>query len=255
MNTEIKAIFFDLGNTLRILHKIPEHQERARKNLADLAGTDLDPDEFIKMIDYRYEGYRKWCFDTEREASEAELFTKWLLPEYPRERIIKNAVDMAFQFRQCSGLRIVTPNGVETIGTLHKRGYRLGIISNLVTSDEVPEWLEESGLKKYFDPVLLSCVCGFRKPGVEIFHLAAKEAGLPEENIAFVGDNINRDLPGSKGAGYGFNILYTNPEKLSRTPFTDINRPDAVVFRFIHLLDIFPGAPDVNLEFIQYENK
>lgn len=254
MNTDIRAIFFDLGNTLRILHKMPAHQEAAKKKFAELAGTDLNPDAFLDMINYRYEGYRKWCFKTELEATEEDLFTKWLLPEYPRERILKNARDMAFQYRQTTGKRLLAPNALEVIQTLHKRGYRLGIISNLITSDEVPDWLEEAGLKAYFSPVLLSCVCGLRKPGVEIFHLAAREANLKEENIAFVGDNINRDIPGSKAAGYGLNVLYITPEKLSRHPMTDTNRPEAVIHRFIELLELFPGAPNVNEAFFTPEN-
>ncbi|MDL2234748.1 HAD family hydrolase [Christensenellaceae bacterium OttesenSCG-928-L17] len=253
--TDIRAIFFDLGNTLRILHKNPAHQAEGTRKLAELAGTDMTPEAFLEMINDRYEGYRKWCFRTEREATEEDLFTKWLLPEYPRERVLKNARDMAFQYRQTTGKREVAPNGRKTIETLHARGYRLGIISNLITSDEVPDWLEEAGFRQYFDPVLLSCVCGLRKPGVEIFHLAAKEAGLAEETIAFVGDNINRDIPGSKAAGYGMNVLYITPEKLSRHPMTDVNRPDAVIHRFIELLELFPGGGLVNEEFLTPENK
>lgn len=254
MHTDIQAIFFDLGNTLRILHKDPAHQEAAKIKFAQLAGTELSPDDFLEMINYRYEGYRKWCFKTERESTEAELFTKWLLPEYPREVVEKNAIDMAFQFRQTTGKRLVVPNGQLVIETLHQRGYRLGIISNLITSEEVPDWLEESGLGKYFDPVLLSCVCGLRKPGTAIFDLAAEQAGLPAEKIAFVGDNINRDIPGSKAAGYGVNVLYITPEKLSKHPMTDINRPDAVIHRFVELLELFPAAPSVNVEFTKPEN-
>lgn len=255
MQYDIRAIYFDLGNTLRILHKMPDHQEAAKVKFAALAGTDLSPDEFLDMINYRYEGYRKWCFKTEREATEAELFTKWLLPEYPRDRVLENAKDMAFQYRQTTGKRFLAPNGRKTVETLHQRGYKLGIISNLITSDEVPDWLEESGLKQYFDPVLLSCVCGLRKPGVEIFELACKEGGFAPENIAFVGDNINRDMPGSKAAGYGLNVLYITPEKLSRHPMTDRNRPEAVIHRFIELIELFPGAPNVNEAFLTPENQ
>ncbi|MDL2258474.1 HAD family hydrolase [Eubacteriales bacterium OttesenSCG-928-K08] len=255
MAYDIRAIYFDLGNTLRILHKIPEHQEAAKIKMAQLSGTDLEPQAFLDMINYRYEGYRKWCFKTEREATEQELFSQWLLPEYPREHILKNAKELAFQYRQTTGKRFIVPNGRTVIEQLHARGYKLGIISNLITSDEVPDWLEESGLKQYFDPVLLSCVCGLRKPGVEIFHLSSQLSGIPIEKIAFVGDNINRDMPGSKAAGCGLNVLYITPEKLSRHPMTDVNRPDAVIHRFIELLELFPGSPNVNEEFMIPENK
>ena len=36
--------------------------------------------------------------------------------------------------------------GVEVIKGLHERGYKLGIISNLIGENEVPDWLEEDGL-------------------------------------------------------------------------------------------------------------
>ena len=40
--------------------------------------------------------------------------------------------------------------GVEVIKGLHERGYKLGIISNLIGENEVPDWLEEDGLDSYF---------------------------------------------------------------------------------------------------------
>ena len=45
---------------------------------------------------------------------------------------------------------------MEVIKGLHKRGYKLGIISNLIGENEVPDWLEEDGLDSYFDTVILS---------------------------------------------------------------------------------------------------
>ncbi len=255
MPHDIQAIYFDLGNTLRILHKDPAHQAAAKVKFAELAGTDLSPDAFLEMINYRYEGYRKWCFTTEIEATEQELFTKWLLPEYPRDRILQNAKDMAYQYRQTTGIRYLAPNAEMVIKTLHERGYKLGIISNLITSDEVPDWLAASGLKGYFDPVILSCVCGLRKPGTAIFDLACKKSGIAPKNLAFVGDNLNRDIPGSKAAGYAVSVLYITPEKLSKKPINDINRPEAVIHRFIELLELFPGNHSVNEAFMTPENE
>ncbi|MDR1801771.1 MAG: HAD family hydrolase [Lachnospiraceae bacterium] len=255
MAYDIKAVFFDLGNTLRILHKDADYQKEAKEKFAKLSGTDLTPDEFIEMINYRYQGYRKWCFNTEKEATEEDLFSKWLLPEYPRDEVLKNAKEMAYLYRQTEGKRLVVPSAPAVIDELKNRGYSLGIISNLVTSIEVPEWLSSSGLGSYFDPVILSCVCGLRKPGIEIFKLAEKLSGIPLSQVAFVGDNIDRDIPGSRQAGCGLNILYITPEKLSKHPMTDENRPDAVIHRLVELLELLPKVGQVNEEFMITENK
>jgi len=40
-------------------------------------------------------------------------------------------------------------------------------------------------------------------------------------------------------------ILYTTPEKLAREKITDENRPDAVIFDFAELKELFPKAPNV----------
>ncbi len=63
--------------------------------------------------------------------------------------------------------------GREVIETLYARGYILGIISNVITEREIPEWLEADGLTKYFKSVLLSSVYGKRKPDPAIYHEAA----------------------------------------------------------------------------------
>lgn len=164
MQKEFDAIFYDLGGTLRLVQRDEAFEARARRRIAELCGETGDPDAFCKFLDYRYEGYRKWCFETMREAPEAELWTKWLVPEYPRELIEKNAIELTIEFRNKDGRRVVAPNGAQSVKDLYANGYKLGIISNLVTSREIPDWLERDHLTEYFGAVLLSCVEGIRKP-------------------------------------------------------------------------------------------
>jgi hypothetical protein len=64
----VEAIFIDLGNTLRILIKDPEHMARARQKIVELVGTDEDPAAFVARLDERYKVYRKWAFENLREA-------------------------------------------------------------------------------------------------------------------------------------------------------------------------------------------
>jgi len=245
MEQEFDAIFYDLGGTLRIVERDAEFEARARRRIAELCGENGDPDEFCKFLDYRYEGYRKWCFETMREAPEDVLWTRWLTPEYPRERIVRNAVELTIEFRNKDGRRVVAPNGEQSIRDLHANGYKLGIISNLVTSKEIPDWLEHDNLTRYFDAVLLSCVEGIRKPDPRLSLMACERVGVEPERCVYIGDNLKRDIEGTRLAGFGMFVLCTTPEKLKKETITDQNRPDAVIFDFSELKDLFPKRPMV----------
>ena len=171
---EFDAIFYDLGGTLRLVERDAAFEAEARRKIAEMCGEKGDPDEFCKFLDYRYAGYRKWCFETMREAPEEELWTKWLTPEYDRDLIRRNAIELTIEYRNKDGRRVVAPNGAQSIKDLYANGYKLGIISNLVTSQEIPRWLEADDLGKYFGAVLLSCVEGIQAHTRTIWRLLEK---------------------------------------------------------------------------------
>src|SRR5512143_2847056 len=160
----IEAIFLDLGNTLRILLKDPEHQAAARRKIVELVGADEDSEAFCEKLNLRYKEYRKWAFEYLTEAPESELWTRWLVPEFPAEKIAPLGGELTYQFRQSMGRRVVVEGGREVVGELQKRGYTLGIISNLIGTREIPEWLEEENFASYFKVIVLSSVTGVRKP-------------------------------------------------------------------------------------------
>src|SRR5574339_579099 len=132
MTQKSEAIFIDIGNTLRILLKDVEHMAKARQKIVELVGTMEDPVSFVAKLDERYKEYRKWAFEHLREAPEAEMWTRWLTPDFPAERIAPLAVELTYQFRQSMGRRVVVKDGREVVKELQKRGYVLGIISNLI---------------------------------------------------------------------------------------------------------------------------
>jgi putative hydrolase of the HAD superfamily len=240
MMENIEAIFLDLGNTLRILVKDQDHMARARKKIVDLVGTDEDPIAFVAKLDERYKIYRKWAFENLREAPESEMWTRWLTPDFPAEKIAPLGVELTYEFRQSMGRRVVVEGGRAVLEELQKRGYTLGIISNLIGTREIPEWLEVENFEPYFPVVVLSSVLGIRKPSPEIYLEAARRAGVNPAQCAYVGDNLSRDVTGSRGAGFGMTIIMISVEKLAEESVTDANRPDLIIHQFKDLLEIFP---------------
>ena len=240
MNPPIDAIFLDLGNTLRILVKDEEHMARARQRIVELVGTDEDPVAFCAKLDLRYKDYRKWAFENLTEAPEAEMWTRWLTPEFPAERIAPLGAELTFQYRQSMGRRVLVDQGREVVEELQRRGYVLGIISNLIGTREIPEWLEQSGFARYFKSVLLSSIYGRRKPHPSIYLEAARQADVEPARCAYVGDNLKRDVTGTREAGFGMVVIMISPEELAEATITDENRPDVIIHRFNQLLDLFP---------------
>jgi putative hydrolase of the HAD superfamily len=241
MPHNIEAIFLDLGNTLRFLVKDEAHMSQARRKIAELIGTDEDPEAFFEKLNARYKTYRKWAFENLTEAPESDLWTRWLTPDFPAEKIAPLGMELTYQFRQSAGRRVVVDHGKEVVVELHRRGYILGIISNLISSREIPDWMDADGFTPYFKSVVLSSVFGKRKPDPAIYFEAARIAGVDPSRCVYVGDNLKRDVTGARAAGFGMVVIMISPEDLAEETITDENRPDVIIHEFKELLDIFPA--------------
>lgn len=250
MEQNIEAIFLDLGNTLRILLKDQDHMAKARQKIVELVGTQEDPVTFVAKLDVRYKEYRKWAFENLREAPEAEMWTRWLTPDFPAERIAPLGAELTYQYRQSMGRRVVVNDGREVVEELQRRGYTLGIISNLIGTREIPEWLETENFKPYFKSVVLSSMLGIRKPDPAIYLEASRSAGVEPARCAYVGDNLKRDVTGTRAAGFGMIVIMIEPKKLAEETITDENRPDLIIHQFKELLDVFPALENQTLRTI-----
>lgn len=245
MHRIIRYLFFDVGDTLRITTDIPEHRLAAKRRVCEILGVDADPVEYAALIDKRYEEYRNWATNSWVELPEAELWTKWLVPDIPAEKVIPHGVELTFLFRQFRGYRVTAPGAMEMTKELTRRGYHLGIISNVITSQELPDWIEEDGFGPYFSPVVLSSLTGIRKPDPEIFRIALRRADISPEFCAYIGDNVERDMGGANAVGFGMKILIDHKGKGGHV-FDDNTRPDAIIGGCLDLLDLFPSFPYVN---------
>ena len=240
MERNIDTIFVDLGDTFRVIRKDEAYMYEAKKRIADLLGVEGDPVEFYKqVIEPRYDRYREWALRFYCEAPVKELWTRWLAYDFPRERVEAAADEMTFAYRKTKGERVVTDGGAETVRELYARGYTLAIVSDLVGTKEVDEWLDHDGLRPYFKSVQQSSVCLIRKPHPAIYYYALAECGSDPKRTCYVGDNLNRDIVGAKAAGLGMTVGVRYPGKKPQE-VTDENRPDVFISHFSQLLDLFP---------------
>ena len=245
MQSKIEAIFLDVGNTLRIVVEDPEFQAEAKQELVELTGADMSPDEFFELLEGRYKALRKRAKEQLIEASEREMWTEWMLPDFPGEKIAPHSSRLTRLWRNCDGRRVARPDVKDTVIELYNRGYKLGIIANTITETEIPDWIVEDGLTGYFETVVLSSKVGCRKPGPEIYWEAARRVGVEPEHCVYVGDNPVRDVEGARKAGYGMMILLHEPATLKKEPPTTEYKPDFTIQTLSELLDIFPAFEKV----------
>lgn len=247
MEKNIRAIFLDLGGTFRIVEDNIPYKTAARRRIAELCGTDMEAEAFHSLIEKRYDGYRDWALKYMCEAPEEMLWTRWLAPECDKALLERNAVELTYELRKAKGERVVVKNGIETVKTLVSRGYKVGVISDLIGTIEIDEWLDRDGLRPYFCTVQQSSVTMLRKPHPAIYFLALKEAAVRPEESVFVGDNLERDIIGAKASNFGATIAveYPGAKKLK---LTAENMPDGIIKSFDQLLEVFPQAPIMNLD-------
>jgi HAD superfamily hydrolase (TIGR01509 family) len=241
MKTDIEAIFLDVGNTLRIVVADAPFQAQARKQLLALVGTPESAATFFATLDTRWKAYRKWSFESLTEASEQELWTRFLLPDFPPAKIAPLSGKLTRAWRDKDGRRVPRHDARPTVLELHRRGYTLGIIANTITETEIPDWLATDRLTEYFKAVVLSSKVRHRKPGPEIYREAARRIGIAPAHCAYVGDNPIRDVEGARKAGFAITIILPEPGKSQKDLPTSESKPDLFIQEFRDLLNIFPA--------------
>jgi len=125
----------------------------------------------------------------------------------------------------------------EVLTELKKRGYKLGVITNTVTSREehVRMALRRIDVEKYFDVVVTSVDVGFNKPDERIFLTALKAINVKPEEAVMVGNRISADIVGGNRIGMK-TILYKWNERYQ----DEITSPEEQPTRTINSLKDLP---------------
>lgn len=86
-----------------------------------------------------------------------------------------------------------------TLRAFAQRRTRLGILSNW--DHRLPPLLERLALSHYFELQIVSALEQLEKPDRRIFELAVARAGVPPEEIMYVGDHVHIDLDPARALG------------------------------------------------------
>jgi putative hydrolase of the HAD superfamily len=236
----IEAILFDMNGTLRAREPHEPTQRAAIKRILELLGKENASDDYWEELTRRQKVYSQWAQDNLLQLSEEEIWTRWILPEEPRERIAPLAAELMLAWSERKGRTIPRPGAQVTLAELKRRGYRLGVISNTMSSLDIPLSLDAFGWKELFEVVILSSAVKYRKPAPEPFLEAARALKVKPANCAYLGNRISKDVIGCKRAGFALGIMLEPPGKSHRDEQDQTIQPEAVIHSLSELLAIFP---------------
>jgi HAD superfamily hydrolase (TIGR01549 family) len=91
------------------------------------------------------------------------------------------------------------PDSIPILDKLKARGVPLGVVSNYGT--HLLDLLPKLEIFDYFDFIIVSAIVGVAKPHPRIFEMAIEEAGVPAEQLLYVGDNVVDDIEGANRIG------------------------------------------------------
>jgi HAD superfamily hydrolase (TIGR01509 family) len=108
---------------------------------------------------------------------------------------------------------IVLVEGTMDIAKTLSRKYRIAILSN--DSKEMSALrIKKFNFDAIFNPIIISCNFGIKKPDAEIYRILLKELGSPAEDCLFI-DNSQTNVDAARALGFQ-TIVFKNAEQLRK---------------------------------------
>ncbi len=242
----LKALFFDFGGTLDLYPTVLEDCIEASSKMLDvLAENGLDlrdkysSEDFYNHIRTKNNDYRKWKYETLIELSEMDVWKNYILYDEPKKELLGDSVISELTYLIEAGFhsRTVRPEAAQALETLNSFGLKMGIISNVLSSAQVPRDLKRYDLEKYFAPVITSADFGRVKPHPSIFTYAAECAGVKPEECLYVGNSPLKDIKGAHSAGFLGAVQITYDFNSSSDICSDAE-PEYLISSLLELPDI-----------------
>ncbi len=195
----IRYLIFDLGGTL--MHARDDWQpihKQADDALVQSLGThgiELKAEVFRARLHDYYQQRDKDFHETTYHLVLRELLQELHHAEVD-ESILRSALDALFNVTQSNWQ--LESDAIEMLEQLKSTNYRLGIFSNAGDDKDVQQLIENFKIGSYFDFVLTSAACFYRKPHPRAFEIALAHWNADPKEAAMIGDSLSADIAGAK---------------------------------------------------------
>lgn len=187
----IKAIIFDLDNTLLDFVKMKQFSVKAAITAMNEAGLEVDEKKAYEDIFDLY---------MERGWENQQVFDDYLNQTVGKVSNKILAAGIVSYRRAREATLVVYPNVNKTLIQLIKMGINLAVVSD-APSREAWMRLYYLNLHHVFDPVLTFDDTGVRKPSPKPFQMALDYLKIEPNEAIMIGDWPERDVVGAKEIG------------------------------------------------------
>lgn len=203
---KIKALCFDLGNTLIEFgpRQVTYQYATLVNTLTELFGY-CDASRLKVIRDRQTVAPFSNSYKENDPRSLCEELIRGIYDIVPEQR----QVDRLIRTRYESFIRVVElPDGVMALLNKLRRRYRLGLLSNYPCSQSVRDSLAKIRLSEMFEVVVISGDIGYVKPHAKPFESMLSQLDLSPSECVYIGDNWLADVQGAKRMGM-YSILTT----------------------------------------------
>lgn len=227
----IKAVTFDLGNTLL-------RQDNIDWKKLEKAGF-LNHINIFSKQNLTHPSLKEWSGMYERIAGHFSKIANRYHMEIPAEKIfqtlreffnIPSAINtqtlLTTFFVPLMNARLLTEHALDVLKNLSDREIPCGVISNtLVPGVLAREVLERLEIARYFHFTLFSSDFLFSKPHPMMFEIALARFNVKPSQVLHVGDQIDKDVAGARSVG--MRTVWINRERKKRKKK---NAPDFEIY-------------------------
>jgi len=201
--TMIKAVFFDIDDTLYDTSGFAKLARKAALNVMIDAGLPLTTDEAYRLL---REIIAEYGSNYDKHFN---VLTKRVFGE---EKPLLIALGMITYHNVKFALLRLFPQTIETLIYLKTQGYNLGVISNGIT---IKQWekLIRLDLHHFFDHVITSEEAGAEKPDKKIFEVALEKMGSTAEESVMIGNKFGEDIIGALNIGISAILINSQLEE------------------------------------------
>lgn len=226
----LRAVIFDLGGTLMYdrgsWQSVTARADEALTTYLREQGMELNlstfPIEFRRRLQKYFQQRDKDLLETPYTFVLRDVLADKGYENIP-DGIVRGALDRLFAITQTNW--VLEDDTLPTLKKLEADGYRMGLISNAGDDSDVQQLAKRFGIASFFDFILTSAACSYRKPHPRIFELALSNWYFLPAEAVMVGDDLEADIRGAKNAGlYG---IWINRRAGDRTDDQAHVQPDA----------------------------
>ncbi len=192
MESKVRFIFFDVGNTLLFPNRERIHAPLTERGLAP------DPEHLVDL-----ERRTKNQFDSLMTKDGSHDHSFWLM--FYTQLLFEIGLNddalrdqLVVSIRKSANWDTIRPGTAEQLQQIGER-YLIGVISN--ADGKIENVLRACGIADCFRTITDSGLVGYEKPHPEIFRHALKQMKAAPEESLYVGDVYSVDYLGATGAG------------------------------------------------------